>query len=588
MRVLSVVGVVLVWAARSMAAQEGRRFEFGSFGSYTRFDDAFNLPNRVGGGARLGYFLSDGLSLELEGIYLGPSSTTGNPSYGIHLGSASLALNLTGERSSLYGLAGFSRLDVGTTAPYNLADNGAHGAIGIRYLLTGRLALRAEGRALYVPESKLTATAASHLIGSIGLSYLGGDRRRPPVERPEMPRPLEPEAAEPAPPEPARPARDLPRRREPQRPSGRPQHNDQLEVGVYGTFTRFDHLYNLPNRVGGGVRFGYFLSNRVSLEADGMWLGPSTATGDASYLLHVGSGSLVLNFPVGSHMVYLLGGFTRIDNGTDPPYNFAENGAHGGGGLRILLANRLALRLDGRAFYWTESPLTGEWVGHAIGSAGVSYFMGVPKRPGYVPRAGERNYQWYWGGQGGLFFYKTNVQGLGGEPVFGGHWLITAKRTALLLGYEQSFFLSDGHAVVFDPQSTASSVGPGFRDVTFTDLRRILFGLVAHPAQRTIEPFFGGGFALMQVLDPLVDCSACANQSEAFNAQEIAEDAASKAFFWILGGLQINYSRRLNVFGQYMLTSASRDFLLQGNTHTLQGGVRISLGSAKEGLTEPR
>jgi len=61
---------------------------------------------------------------------------------------------------------------------------------------------------------------------------------------------------------------------------------------------------------------------------------------------------------------------------------------------------------------------------------------------------------------------------------------------------------------------------------------------------------------------------------------------ASRAFFWIMGGLQINYSSKLNVFAHYMLTSSASNFLLESNTHTLQGGVRLSLGSAKEGIAE--
>jgi hypothetical protein len=53
-----------------------------------------------------------------------------------------------------------------------------------------------------------------------------------------------------------------------------------------------------------------------------------------------------------------------------------------------------------------------------------------------------------------------------------------------------------------------------------------------------------------------------------------------------MAGLQMNYSNKFNVFAHYILTSSSRDFVLMGNNHTLQGGVRYAFGSAKEGLTE--
>ncbi|HEX9611624.1 MAG TPA: hypothetical protein VF978_07025, partial [Gemmatimonadales bacterium] len=171
------------------------------------------------------------------------------------------------------------------------------------------------------------------------------------------------------------------------------------------------------------------------------------------------------------------------------------------------------------------------------------------------------------------------------EPIFGGHWLITSRRTALYVGIEQSFFLSDAHAVIFDPNSSSSAVGPAFRDVTFSEVRRVMFGLVTHPAQRRMEPFVGGGFAMVQILSPFVDCQGC-NLSQAAEAEDRVAEAASKAFFWVKGGLQINYSSKLNVFANYLITSSSRGFLLDGNTHTLQGGIRYSLGTSKEGISE--
>ncbi|HYS19568.1 MAG TPA: outer membrane beta-barrel protein [Gemmatimonadales bacterium] len=368
------------------------------------------------------------------------------------------------------------------------------------------------------------------------------------------------------------------------------QHSDQIEIGSYGTFTRFDRMYGLPNRVGGGVHFGYFISDHVGVEADANWLGPSALAGRASYLFHNGSLNLVFNLPTGDRaMVYVLGGVSRIDYGTTIPYNYAENGVDGGGGLRLMVSDRVGLRFDGRVFYdWKKSQLTGHWTGHDILSAGLTYMTGLPRTGGYVARAGERDYLWYWGAQGGVILVKTNNQSTTAEPIVGGQWLITKHRSSLLFSYETSFFINDVKAIITDPASTTSSIGPGFRDVTFNRLRRISIGLVAHPAQRHIEPFVGGGFAIMQVTNPLVDCSTCKTNSEIFGAQDLADAAASKAFAWVLGGLQINLSRRLNVFGQYILTSAGSGFLLEGNTHSLMGGVRYSLGSAREDVIGPR
>jgi len=203
--------------------------------------------------------------------------------------------------------------------------------------------------------------------------------------------------------------------------------------------------------------------------------------------------------------------------------------------------------------------------------------------PAGAQRPHKRDYQWYWGGQGGAFYYQTGVQGYYFDPLVGGHWLITAKRTALYLAYEQAMFLTEAKAVIVDPSSVGCSTGTACRDVTFGDMRRIMFGVVAYPTQTFIEPFFGGGFAMMQVLNPVVDCTSCVTASEAFEAQSRAEEASSKAFFWLMSGLQINRGK-MSLFGHYILTSAAQSFLIQGTTHSFQAGVRYSFGTAKEGI----
>jgi Outer membrane protein beta-barrel domain len=365
------------------------------------------------------------------------------------------------------------------------------------------------------------------------------------------------------------------------------QRSDNLEFAGFGSFWRFDRAFALKNSFGGGARVGYNLSDRIGIEV----IGDYTQTVDLARTVdvHVSSvgANLVYNLPFGERStVYLTGGYTRSVFSQDPAgttYDFTENMVNGGIGTRLFLSRRLALRLDGRAMYTptTKFPF-GTWGGQVVGSGGLSYFF-VPPQQG---RGFARDYQWYWGAQGGAFVYKTNVQPYYYDPMIGGHWLITAKRTALYVAYEQAVFLTDAEAVIFDPNSSASSVGPGFRDVTFHDVRRLMFGVLAFPAQKVIEPFAGGGFALMQVLNPTVDCSSGCTLSEFSEASDRAADAASKAFFWVMGGLQINYSTKLNVFAHYLITSAAQDFLIQGNTHTLQGGIRYSLGTSKEGITE--
>jgi hypothetical protein len=321
--------------------------------------------------------------------------------------------------------------------------------------------------------------------------------------------------------------------------------------------------------------------------------------------------SLVVNGGTGSNVLYVLGGYSRLDMGVNPPYNFALNAAHGGLGDRIFLTDRLALRLEGRAYYAPKSCcLTPNWVGHVTGSAGLSYFFFgarpkevVPEIPrakrdsilaagGQVPqpprlggptyetRTSDWAHKWYWGAQGGLFVFKTNFDNYVFEPTFGGHWLITGKKTALYVSYEQSFFLSASHATIVEP---GGNVEPG--NISFKDARRIMLGVLAFPAQLRVEPFGGGGFMIVELLNPTVEkCTGC-TLADLGSLQDEANNASSKAFFWWMGGIDIKQGR-LALYGHYILTSSAANFLIQGTTHTFQGGIRYSLGSAKEGITD--
>jgi opacity protein-like surface antigen len=360
------------------------------------------------------------------------------------------------------------------------------------------------------------------------------------------------------------------------------QRSDNLEFNGFGSFWRFDRAFLLKNTFGGGVRVGYNLSDRVGLEIVGDYVKTTDVASTFDITVQALSANLVLTYPVGKRStVYATGGVTHATFGV--PYDFAENMVDGGVGGRMFIGKHVALRADLRAMYTPNTSLpTGTWGGQVVGSAGVSYFF-VPPQQG---RGFNKEYQWYWGAQGGAFVYKTNVQPYYYDPVIGGHWLITARRTALYVAYEQALFLTDANAVIFDNASSGCSVGAGVpcRDVAFHDMRRLMFGVLAFPAQKVIEPFAGGGFALMQVLNPVVDCPSCTN-SEINAADDLVHDAASKAFFWVMGGLQINYSTKLNVFAHYLITSSAQGFLIEGNTHTIQGGIRYSLGSSKEGIT---
>jgi len=201
---------------------------------------------------------------------------------------------------------------------------------------------------------------------------------------------------------------------------------------------------------------------------------------------------------------------------------------------------------------------------------------------GQVPE--DRSHRWYWGATAGGFAYKTNDQGYFIDPIIGVHWLITGKRTALYIGAEQAFLLTEARATVVD-QNTGSA-----HDVTFDQVRRLFIGLMAFPLQQHVEPFAGIGVGLMTVQNPTADCSGatatsvCSTPADAANAEALAQSAGSKAIGWAILGAQIRVGK-LDVFGQYMVNSAANNFLLSGATHTFSGGIRYSFGSSKEDVT---
>jgi hypothetical protein len=390
-------------------------------------------------------------------------------------------------------------------------------------------------------------------------------------------------------------------------------HGHQLEIGGFGTYTGYDATYTLDNQFGGGAVLGYFLSDYFGLEASFDMASPTGVNGGVAFgtRLQRFSGSLVLNSGGEKNILYVLGGYTRAKwGGTDPFVNLNE--IHGGIGDRIFLNHRMALRLEARAYYSFDNYLGGAKPLDFTGSAGLSFYLfgkgtggshepeaaELPKETrdsiiaagGTVPppaptkeklvtkNTGWRQ-QWFWGAQGGVLAFNTDYDGFSAEPMFGGHWLVTAKKTALYVGYEHSFFLSDRHATITHPDGTLE---PG--NVAFKELRRIIGGVLAYPVQKPVQPFGGLGFMIVQILNPVATCTNC-TATDAQLVQIAAEDASSQAFFFWMAGLEARQGR-MTIYGHYMITSPGHNFLINGVTHTVQGGLRYTFGSSREGVGE--
>jgi outer membrane protein OmpA-like peptidoglycan-associated protein len=179
-RTLTAVGLAMALGASTLAAQYERRYEVGLFGSYTKYDQAFGLANKIGGGVRFGYALGPALSLEVEALFQPPYNIPPSTEIEPVIGSGSLVFNaLNRDRLAFYVLAGYSRLDFGSTNPYRFTDGGVHAGAGVRFFLGNRVALRIEGRGIYTPTTSSTfgPKSATHMVGSVGFAMFQADAK---------------------------------------------------------------------------------------------------------------------------------------------------------------------------------------------------------------------------------------------------------------------------------------------------------------------------------------------------------------------------------------------------------------------------
>jgi hypothetical protein len=380
------------------------------------------------------------------------------------------------------------------------------------------------------------------------------------------------------------------------------QHAHQVEIGGFGSYTHFDSYWGLKDAIGGGGRLGFFLNDYIGIEVTGEFASPTLSAGGSGPSMKNYGANLVLNSGGERNILYVLAGYVDNRMGSG-----GLNAVHGAIGDRIFFTSRLALRLEGGVLYDPSQKGVPSLLNFQ-GSAGLSLLLGgssgeaapemskakrdsiiaaggtvpqTPTRQAFVEHGLTWPYQWFWGAEAGLMVFKTPFDGVSAEPTFGGHWLITARRTAMYVGYDQSFFLSDRHATIVEP---SGAIEPG--NVAFSSMRRIMVGMLAFPAQKAVQPFGGAGFAIMEVLNPATTCTGC-TASDAAIVQQEAFNEGTKGFFWWMGGIDIRQGR-LSLYGHYILTTHSGGFLIDAVTQTLEGGLRYSLGSSREEDTPER
>jgi hypothetical protein len=183
---------------------------------------------------------------------------------------------------------------------------------------------------------------------------------------------------------------------------------------------------------------------------------------------------------------------------------------------------------------------------------------------------------WFWGGQAGITIYETATSG--GKvfaPTFGGHWLITGKRSALYFSYDQIIY-NNASGVVTDITS-----GTGSRVVNFDQGRFIQLDMLAIPIDGNLQVMAGLGLTMHQITDPEPQGSFATPDDLAL-AQSIADDAAIKVLSNFMLGFQLQVGGRFAVFGHYEFMPKASNFLMTSTQHTFAGGLRFGLGSRSE------
>ena len=185
--------------------------------------------------------------------------------------------------------------------------------------------------------------------------------------------------------------------------------------------------------------------------------------------------------------------------------------------------------------------------------------------------AQDRSWQkkWYWGAQGGAYLFNAGGSQTGYSA--GGHWFITAGRSALYLAFDQLFF----------DDITNVPIGTG-QLVSYSSGQRVQATVYAVPTDGKLQVFLGGGFAIHLITDAVpVPPASAVDISD-------VDDAASKAFLILSGGIQARFANRWALFGQYQFMPASDQFLITSQQHAFTVGLRFAVTNSEEIVSTQR
>ncbi len=149
LRIPALVAALAGLLSLPATAQRPGTLEFGGFGRFTRFDASLGLRDGFGGGGLLGIYVARGVAIEGSLAYVSTttsaSATVAQTPIHVRL---LLARPVTDQIAVLVG-AGYVHNRY--TKPTRVWEGGAHGLLGTRFDLAGRLAARLESLVDYFP-----------------------------------------------------------------------------------------------------------------------------------------------------------------------------------------------------------------------------------------------------------------------------------------------------------------------------------------------------------------------------------------------------------------------------------------------------
>lgn len=192
---------------------------------------------------------------------------------------------------------------------------------------------------------------------------------------------------------------------------------------------------------------------------------------------------------------------------------------------------------------------------------------------------------WFWGIRGGATNYygytaTANPTQPGAAlvaPLAGLDWLITRTNGGLYVAYSQAFFSTNG--VILNGPTAADS---GYRKVQVDGLRRIeLMGMLFPGDFIKWHPYVGLGVSFKYLANATANGPFAGNKQIDF-ANSTVSDVKAGIGPAFIAGAQFR-AKFMSVFGQAMVSSVARDFLL-ANGHTAnvstEVGIRYNIGSS--------